>query len=363
MEPLGSQLPVYTRTARAIAPQNRLIAPEPSRFSTSDTRPDLPAASQRATSSAYETLRGSLGNAGDLVDQASSDLSRIGDALDAIDALVETAEENSDLSRQQRSQLTTRIEDYLAEIDDIAARSSFNGENLLAADRTVTLQVGSGTSSGNRLDVELFASGTENLATGLSLIDLSDDAGVATARSRVDEAQLALRDREISLQTDTGSLARAQDQNRISQVAGDNILQAQLAASEPSGSDDIRARITENLQAYLGDIARQFENQTVTIGGFALPEPQADPQPQPRPQPEPQTDRLVDPFDDPNESLVPDQNANRDDATFDTLFTPSTGASTSGSAFSVPAFSSYDSGGKGASDGASSGTGRISVEA
>ncbi|MDC7233405.1 MAG: amidohydrolase family protein, partial [Spirochaetales bacterium] len=196
---------------------------------------------------------------------------------DEIEALIKTAEENSTLSRQQRAQLNAQIEDYLTTIYDIAANSTYDGRNLLAEDQTITVQAGSGTSSDNRINVDLYASSADDLAAGLSSIDLSDAAGVTDARTRIDEAQQALRDREISLAADGGSISIARDQNRISQVAGDNIVQAQLAANDASATDDVQARISENLQAYLGDIASQLANQTVTVGGFALPEPQPDP--------------------------------------------------------------------------------------
>ncbi|MFV1852534.1 MAG: hypothetical protein ACMZ66_17755 [Thalassospira sp.] len=357
MEPLASQLTIYTNTARAIAPQNRLIASDSSQFSTDAQANDRSTNSLRAASYTSEQLRGSLGSASDLLSQASSDLSRIGDALDEIDALVETAENTTDLSRQQRAQLNAQIEDFLTEIDDIAANSTFDGQNLLDQDQTITLQVGSGTSSSNRLDVDLYASSSEDLATGLSSIDLSDDAGVADARALVDEAQGALRDREIALAANQGSLSTASEQNRVSQVAGENILQAQLAASESSSREATQASITENLQAYLGDISSQLASQTVSVGGFSLPEPRPDP------------------FLEQNDRPVFDPNADEDDgygsSYGDDFFGTTIGSGTGGSGqpFSTPSFGGYDSGGNGTSGGSNGGGGadrqatRVSVEA
>lgn len=357
MEPLGSQLPIYTNTARAIAPQNRLIDSDAIQPSQSSSRSDRNADFLRNANYAFENLRGSLGGASELLSQASTDLSRIGDALDEIDALVEFAEENSDLSKQQRAQLTAQIEDYLADIDGIAANSSFKDKNLLAEDQTITLQVGSGTSSDNQIDVELFASASEDLATGLSSIDLSDNTAVANARTLVDQAQEALRDREISLSSDRGSLAVAQDQNRISQVAGDTVLQAQIAASQNDPAAETQARISENLQAYLGNISAQLENQTVTVGGFGLPEPKSDPLPE----------RVEDPYAfDP---FAP--NTENQDQQFGFTQQPAgertAPQSRSQPAFTGPVFSGYDSGGNGTSahSGSSSGgsSNRVSVEA
>lgn len=337
MEPLASQLTIYTNTARAIAPQNRLIAPDSSQFSTDPQANDRSADSLRAASYTSEQLRGSLGNASDLLSQASSDLSRIGDALDEIDALVETAENNTDLSRQQRAQLNAQIEDFLTEIDDVAANSTFDGQNLLDQDRTITLQVGSGTSSSNRLDVELYASSSEDLATGLSSIDLSDDAGVANARALVDEAQGALRDREIALAANQGSLSTAGEQNRLSQVAGDNILQAQLAASESSTRETTQASITENLQAYLGDISAQLASQTVLVGGISLPEPR----------PDPFLEQDDTPAFDPNAEEGDEFGSGGDD-----FFGTTIGGTSRGTQpFSAPSFGGYDSGGNGTSGG------------
>ncbi|MBX2833035.1 MAG: hypothetical protein KTR23_18075 [Rhodospirillales bacterium] len=361
MEPLGSQLPIYTKTAGAIAPQNRLIVPDDQQSSTQTSNSDRNAASLRNANYTAEKLRGSLGGASDLLSQASSDLSRIGDALDEIDALVEIVEENSDLSRQQRAQLNAQIEDYLAQIDDIAANSSFDDKNLLADDQTITLQVGSGTSVDNRLDVELYASASDDLATGLSSIDVSDNAGVTAARTLVDEAQEALRDRQISLSADRGSVATAQDQSRISQVASDNILQAQLAAAEPSQSESNQARISENLQAYLGDISSQLASQTVTVGGFALPEPQREPQPEPRP----------DPFLEQNDAAAFDPNAEQGNGVSQDFFGSSSTFNAPNPSYSATTFGGYDSGGSGTSGSSSGGGGgsserpasRVSVDA
>lgn len=363
MEPLGSQLPIYTSTARAIAPQNRVIVSDDSQFQQRATGSDRTNDAARGANSVFESLRGSLGNAGDLLSQASKDLSRIGDALEQIDALVKVAEENTDLSPQQRAQLSAQIDDYLTEIDDISAHSNFENKNLLADDQTITLQVGSGTSSDNRIDVELFASASEDLASGLSSIDLSDNTAVAGARTLVDAAQEALRDRQVSLEADRGSLAVAQDQNRISQGAGDNVLQAQIAASQENPTAQTQARIFENLQDYLGKISAQLENQTVTVGGFGLPEPQADPVPEPTPQQPPQQGDdpyAFDPFAPTGDRQGPEFGLGQFPFGGSPTRTDNTGSSPS-------SFTGYDKGGNGTSghSGSSSGgsTNRVSVDA
>lgn len=343
MEPLASQLTIYTNTARAIAPQNRLIASDSSQFSPNSQSTNRNADAFRSASFASAQLDGSLGNAVGLLNQASSDLSRIGDALDEIDTIVTTVEENSDLSRQQRAQLNAQIEDYLAEIDDIAANSTYNDIELLSSDQTITLQVGSGTSSANRLDIELSASGAEDLATGLSDIDVSDNASVADARTLLDEAQEALRDREIALSADQGSLSTARDQNRVSQVAGDNILQAQLAASETSGREDAQARISENLQAYLADVSSQLANQTVTVGGFSLPEPQPDP------------------FLEQEEAPIFDPTTDDDDGVAENVFGQTIDGNSRSQPFNAPVFGGYDSGGNGTTSGGGGGSDRQST--
>ncbi|WP_412558777.1 hypothetical protein [Thalassospira sp. MIT1370] len=348
MEPLASQLTIYTNTARAIAPQNRLIAGDANQSATNAGSAGRNTDAVRGANYTSEKLRGTLGSASDLVSQAANDLSRIGDALDEIDALIKTAEENPTLSRQQRAQLNAQIEDYLTSIDDIAANSSYDGRNLLAEDQTITVQAGSGTSSDNRINVDLYASSADDLAAGLSSIDLSDVAGVTDARTRIDEAQQALRDREISLAADGGSISIARDQNRISQVAGDNIVQAQLAANDASTADDVQARISENLQAYLGDIASQLANQTVTVGGFALPEPQPDP------------------FLEQNDTAAFDPNSD-DDTGFETGFGGTTPTSPAGTrTTSTPVFGGYDSGGQATSSGGGGNSqrpSRVSVDA
>ncbi|MDG4720753.1 MULTISPECIES: hypothetical protein [Thalassospira] len=348
MEALASQLTIYTSTARAIAPQNRLTASDDNQPSTPSGTTERQNSFVRGSSYTAEKLRGSLGSAGDLLTQAADDLSRIGDALDEIESLIEVAEENPNLSAQQRAQLNAQIEDYLTRIDDIAASSSYDGRNLLDQDQTISVRTGSGTSSDNQIDVELYASASEDLATGLSSIDLSSNTGVSDARVLIDEAQQSLRDREISLAADRGSIATAQDQNRVAQVAGDNILQAQLAASDGSEIDDVKARISENLQAYLGNIATQLANQTVTVGGFSLPEPQPDP------------------FLEQNDRPVFDPNA-EDGTPYGTEFPgQSTDSAPRPQPFRTTGFGGYDQGGNIASNnnsGAERQTTRVSVDA
>jgi flagellin len=350
MESLASQLTIYTNTARAIAPQNRLAAFDSSQTSTDRQTNNFSSDSLRSANSTSASLATSLSSSRDLIEQASTDLSRIGDALDEIDALVEAAE-NNDLSILQRGQLSAQIEDYLTQIDDIAASSNFDGQDLLNADQTITLQVGTGTSYSNQLDLDLYASSSEDLATGLSSIDVSDDAAVSNARTLVDEAQEALRDREIALAADQGSLSTAQNQNRLSQVAGENILQAQLAASAPGAADDAQARIAENLHAYLGNISTQLASQTVTVGGFSLPEPRPDP------------------FIEQDDAQVYDPTAEEDDVLGtnfgQTNFGPTIGGGNTGQPFGTPAFGGYDSGGNGTSggSGAERPARQVSVEA
>lgn len=372
MEPLGSQLPIYTKTARAIAPQNRFVVSADGNGASTPSGSDRSNDAARGANFVFDGLRGSLGKAGDLLSRASQDVSRIGDALDQIDALVTVAEENPDLSKQQRAQITAQISDYLTEIDDISANSNFENKNLLAEDQTITLQVGSGTSPGNQIDVALFASGSDDLASGLSSIDLADDGAVANARSLVDAAQEAVRDRLTSLEADRGRVAIAQDQNRISQVASDNVLQAQLAASQENTAAMTQARISENLQAYLGTIAAKLEDQTVTVGGFGLPEPQAEPEPKPASQP-PQSpsppQQRDDPYafdplaakDEPQEPIFEFGSSPANSGPF--------GAGVAGG--SQPAFAGYNTGATGTSvnTGAASGgtsggsTNRVSIDA
>jgi len=330
LQAVGSPYPVYTDTARAIAPQNRLLASVESIQSNNSPNTSLSNDALRNSSAASRSLRGSLDRADDFLKVAADDLSRIGSALDEVDTLVSSVENNPSLSRVERGFITAQIQDYLDQIDEIATSSNYDGKNLLDSDQTIELQIGSGTSSGNRLNVELYASGTEGLATGLSAIDISDDAGVSNARDRVDAAQEALSNREISLQADRESIAGAADRSRVSEVAGNNILQAQLAATEPGDADQVRRGIIEAFQGYLGEISARLQDQTVTIGGISLPEPQ--------PGPEPVTER-----DDP---FAYDPNADpfgRDDGQY---FAPTTGRNTTDPVpFST--FGGYDSNGGG----------------
>lgn|GEM_PF-732642 len=355
MQAVGSPYPVYTDTARAIAPQNRLLASVDSIQSSTSQNTSRSNDALRHSSSVSQDLRGSLGRVDDLLDVAANDLSRIGSVLDEIDTLVTSVENNSSLSRTERAFISSQIQDYLEQINDIAASSNYDGQDLLISDRTIELQIGSSTTSSDRLNVELFASGTEGLATGLSVIDVSDDAAVSNARDLVDAAQEALSSRELSLQADRQSIAGAADRSRVSQVAGDNILQAQLAAAEPNITDQARSGIIEAFQGYLGEVSARLQDQTVTVGGISLPEPR----------PEPVTER-DDPFAyDPNADPF-----DRDDTEY---FTPDARTNNSNPPLST-GFGGYDSNGGGTGiGGASSGGGaggasgtsgsRVSIEA
>ena len=67
MEPLASQLPIYTSTARAIAPQNRLIASESSQFSANNQNTNRNTDPLRSAGSTNAQLNRSLGSAGELL--------------------------------------------------------------------------------------------------------------------------------------------------------------------------------------------------------------------------------------------------------------------------------------------------------
>src|SRR5690606_33416063 len=192
LQAVGSPYPVYTNTARAIAPQQRLLASVDTIQSSNAQNSSRSNDALRNSGSASQNLRGSLGHADDLLKTAADDLSRIGSTLDEIDTLVTSVENNSSLSRTERAFISSQIQDYLEQIDDIAASSNYDGRNLLDSDQTLELQIGSGTTSNDRLNVELYASGSDDLAPGLSSIDISDDAAVSSARDLVDAAQEAL---------------------------------------------------------------------------------------------------------------------------------------------------------------------------
>tara|TARA_R110000868_G_scaffold166960_1_gene401188 strand:- start:24376 stop:25476 length:1101 start_codon:yes stop_codon:yes gene_type:complete len=295
LQAVGSPFPVYTNTARAIAPQTRLLASVDSIQNNNSTTFLRSNDALRSSNSASQNLRGSLGGADDLLKTAVDDLSKIGSVLDEIDVLVTSVEENPSLSRTERGFISSQIQDYLEQIDDIAANSNYDGRNLLDSDQTIVLQTGTRTTSSDRLNVELYASGADDLATGLSAIDVSDDTAVTNARDLVDAARGALSSRETSLRADRESIAGATDRSRVAQIASDNILQAQLAASEPDGNDQLRSQITEALQGYLGEVSARLQDQTVTVGGISLPEPR------PEQQSDPVTER-DDPFAyDPND--------------------------------------------------------------
>ncbi len=94
---------------------------------------------------------------------------------------------NGTVNSTDRDTLNQEFSALVSEIDRISSSTTFNGTSLLSANTSISLQVGSGTTSGtDTLSVTLTASSAS--ALGLSTLDIGSSGTVSAAITAVDAA-------------------------------------------------------------------------------------------------------------------------------------------------------------------------------
>jgi flagellin len=118
-----------------------------------------------------------------MVQTAEGSLSETTNILQRIRELAVQAS-NGTQSDDNRAAIDTEVQQLLAQIDDIAEDTQFNGISVLSTAQTVTLQAGSQT--GQTLEIALEGAKSDDL--GVDSVSVSSAGGAVSAISAIDAA-------------------------------------------------------------------------------------------------------------------------------------------------------------------------------
>ena len=118
-----------------------------------------------------------------MVQTAEGSLSETGNILQRIRELAVQAS-NGTQSDDNRAALDTEVQQLLAQVDDIALDTQFNGISVLSAATTITLQAGAQT--GQTLAVSLSGAKSDDL--GIDSLSVSSTGGAVSAIALIDDA-------------------------------------------------------------------------------------------------------------------------------------------------------------------------------
>ena len=127
-----------------------------------------------------------------MLQTAESGLGSIGESLGRMRELAIQAA-NGTLNSTERGNVQEEFSQLRSEIDRVAQTTEFNGKHLLnGSAQSVALQIGSGSSSGDTVNVELENVGSAALGTGASTTlagtDVSSVGGAQNALAVIDQA-------------------------------------------------------------------------------------------------------------------------------------------------------------------------------
>jgi flagellin len=137
-------------------------------------------------------------NANDGISLAQTADSAMGEISNLVQRLRELSVQsaNGTMSTDDRTSIQTEATELLAQIDDIAANTSFNGVNLLDGSQgTVSIQ--SGASAGQTINITLASADTTALAIGG--IDMTTQAGATAALTTLDTAITTINENRAGL--------------------------------------------------------------------------------------------------------------------------------------------------------------------
>ena len=164
-------------------------------------------------------------------------------ALKLIDPLVDELQSlaaqaaDSDLSDHERAILDFQCKEKRDEIDAIANDANFQGQQLLAADKTFSVKVGSGDSSDDSFDITLLSALSGSLATGLDTASLDSFSNAQSAQTLAETAQNAIADRLSSV---SGNLKRLG-------YAAQNLSSERAATLELAEARQLAMRVSDEL--------------------------------------------------------------------------------------------------------------------
>ena len=166
-------------------------------------------------------------NAQDGVSLVQTAEGALGEATNVLQRIRELAVQaaNGTQSTSNRAALNTEVQQLLAQIDDIALDTEFNGLSILSANQTITLQ--SGANPGQTLAVTVEGAKSNDL--GVSTVVVSSVALAVSAISTVDIALQSVS----SLRSNLGAY-----QNRLEFTINTLAIQEENAAAAESAIRD-----------------------------------------------------------------------------------------------------------------------------
>jgi flagellin len=159
-----------------------------------------------------------------LVQTAEGSLSETTNILQRIRELAVQAS-NGTQSTNNRTAIDNEVQQLLAQIDDIALDTEFNGIHVLSSSQTVTLQAGAFTSQ----TLSIAISGAKTNDLGVSAVSVSTTLGAVTAISTIDVALQSVN----SLRSTLGAF-----QNRLEFTINTLSIQEENAAASESAIRD-----------------------------------------------------------------------------------------------------------------------------
>jgi flagellin len=159
-----------------------------------------------------------------MVQTAEGSLSETTNILQRIRELAVQAS-NGTQSDDNRAAIDTEVQQLLAQIDDIAEDTQFNGISVLSTAQTVTLQAGSQT--GQTLEIAFEGAKSDDL--GVDSISISSWAGAVSAISAIDAALKSVNNMRSNL---------GAQQNRLEFTINTLAIQEENSAASESAIRD-----------------------------------------------------------------------------------------------------------------------------
>jgi flagellin len=156
---------------------------------------------------------------------------------------------NGTLGTTERGYITTEATEALAELDRISAVTDFNGVKMLGANAgTQTMQVGTGSSANDRIDITFTQTDAATLFGGAA-VDLSS---AATSRTALDDIDTAI----TTLSTSRASIGASQNRlvttmNNLS-VARENVSAAESRIRDVDVAEETAAMTRNQILSQAG---------------------------------------------------------------------------------------------------------------
>lgn len=191
-----------------------------------------------------------------LLQTMDADLSQMGTLLQRMRDLGVQAS-NGVYSASERAALDTENDQLVTEITRISTNSNFSGLNLLSANSTITLQVGTNSSTDNQITINTYASSATNL--GVNANDLTSVANALTAVGNCDVAISTISNRRAligaTINRLEGTIQRT-DMRKMNLEAANSVIKDTDVAAESASLT--RQQILQQTAASLLSQANQM---------------------------------------------------------------------------------------------------------